>query len=112
MGEDDECWGWDGPLDKDQYSCLRINGDKLLRVRRLVYELYVGDIPDNLYVYSKCWIRECLNFHHMFLDGVGRGRALHDQKRRLLKQQNRKYKPRTTTRKIMDFPEVIVIRTP
>lgn len=57
---DDECWLWEGVLDKDGYGLLRN-----LRAHRVAYELERGPIPPGLDLDHLCRSRACVNPAHL-----------------------------------------------
>lgn len=62
-----ECWEWiGGTVDKDGYGRISIKG-KLIRVNRLSYLVFCGDIPDGLWALHRCDNPGCCNPHHLFL---------------------------------------------
>src|ERR1041384_2334195 len=58
------CWLWTGQ--GPRYGNLRING-KTIKAHRCSYELFVGNIPDKMYVLHRCDIPKCVNPKHLFL---------------------------------------------
>lgn len=60
------CWIWMGAQITDGYGCLSWDGRTQL-AHRVAYELYVGEIPEGMYVLHKCDIPECCNPNHLFL---------------------------------------------
>jgi hypothetical protein len=70
-GEQDECWIWRGALcrTKDMsgmYGQLNVKQHKL-RPSRVSYELFVGQIPQGMFVLHKCDTPPCTNPNHLFL---------------------------------------------
>jgi len=48
------------------YGLINIDG-KMEYAHRMAYELYVGKIPDGLFVLHKCDVRLCCNPEHLFV---------------------------------------------
>jgi len=63
------CWIWQGGTDKDGYGVFTATHEgkkKTCRPHRLAYEMFVGPIPDGLYVLHKCDTPPCCNPDHLF----------------------------------------------
>lgn len=56
-GAPDECWLWQGSLDRDGYANNRAH--------RIAYELTFGPIPPGLVIDHLCRARSCANPHHL-----------------------------------------------
>ena len=61
----DGCWEWTGPNDGKYGRFYR--GGQSNRAHRLSYELFVGEIPDGLWVLHHCDNPPCIRPDHLFL---------------------------------------------
>lgn len=63
----DGCWLWSGPVNKQGYGFIGIEGNHNQGVHRVAYLLEVGPIGDGLCVCHKCDVPNCVNPQHLFL---------------------------------------------
>ncbi len=61
-----DCWLWIAGTSPRGYGRFKVDG-KLEQAHRVSYELYVGPIPDGLWVLHRCDIYSCVNPEHLFL---------------------------------------------
>jgi hypothetical protein len=62
------CHEWQGAIASDGYGVLYDFRDKQTRrAHRLAYELFVGEIKNNLYVCHSCNNKKCINPNHLYL---------------------------------------------
>lgn len=61
---DTHCWLWRGLRNRDGYGVVRIDyRPKMLH--RVMYEHFLGDIPDGLFIDHLCRVRHCINPGHL-----------------------------------------------
>ncbi len=56
------CWEWIQGKKNNNYGCYNDN-----QAHRIFYELYVGSIPNDMYICHKCDITYCVNPDHLFV---------------------------------------------
>lgn len=61
---DDECWEWRGGCDDKGYGKIRSNG-KMRKVHVVMWELFVGLVPEGLELDHLCRVRRCCNPRHL-----------------------------------------------
>lgn len=66
QGAPDECWLWQGQLDKDGYGVFRADPKKpSMRAHRFAYELKHGPIPPEFFGRHTCNTTACCNWAHV-----------------------------------------------
>ena len=62
----EECWLWTASKYPAGYGQIRVGGN-MQGAHRVSYELYIGPIPEGLFVLHRCDVRPCVNHGHLFL---------------------------------------------
>lgn len=66
IGKKNECWEWEGSLDKDGRGTFKFNGHSYPQ-GRFAWLMYRGPIPSGLFVCHHCDNPSCCNPQHLFL---------------------------------------------
>jgi hypothetical protein len=81
------CWIWLAATYPEGYGMIRNSNQVPSRAHRVSWEIYKGEIPENMCVLHRCDTPLCVNPHHLFL-GVAK-----DNVQDMIKK-HRKYSPR------------------
>lgn len=60
------CWLWTGSVNPDGYGNFSYKGWSQ-KAHRIAYELFVGAVPDGLFVCHRCDVPGCVNPNHLFI---------------------------------------------
>jgi hypothetical protein len=79
VGEPDDCWRFQGATNEGGYGHFSVNGREV-RAHRIVYQDFIGPIPDGKEIDHRCRNRACCNPKHLRLvtnkqNGENRGSA-------------------------------------
>jgi len=91
-----DCWIWTGNKSKNGYGRFAFDNRNAL-AHRVSYALYVGRIPDGMFVCHSCDVKACVNPEHLWLgtnsdnqkDSVAKG--LHHETRKTHCPQGHEY---------------------
>jgi hypothetical protein len=78
------CWIWYGARNSSGYGVMKPmgRGDVDRRVHRLVYEIFVGPIPDGAVFHHTCGVKACVNPGHLVLMSTAEHIRLHQSWRK------------------------------
>lgn len=97
------CWPWTGTLSNKGYGFIR-RDKKTYPVHRKAYELFFGDIDNNLFVCHKCDNRICCNPFHLHLG------TAHDNSREMVQRKRTNKKSLYNATKKLSLTQVEEIR--
>ena len=60
------CWLWTAATRKNGYGQFNFEG-RIQKAHRVSYQLFVGEIPEDMHVLHKCDVRRCVRPDHLFL---------------------------------------------
>jgi hypothetical protein len=63
----DGCWIWHGSLNASEYGTFSTARSYSQHAHRVSYRLFIGAIPDGLFVCHDCDVRYCVRPEHLFL---------------------------------------------
>lgn len=63
---EDGCWLWQGPLSPDGYAKFRpVTREPMQKVHRWAYQMFIGEIPEDLELDHLCRHPHCANPNHL-----------------------------------------------
>lgn len=100
------CWLWQSGLTHNGYA-RGCKGGR--RVHRVMYELFVAQIPKGMFVLHKCDVRHCVNPNHLFVgtakdntqDMIAKGRARNNPPKGKYHYLYGRNQPASTKRKLV-----------
>lgn len=57
--DENGCWLWTGPVTRDGYGMIGVEGNRSRGIHRVAYEHFVGPIPIGLQIDHLCRVRHC-----------------------------------------------------
>jgi hypothetical protein len=60
------CWEWKAWKSPTGYGIFPMPGNKRIKAHRYSYEMFIGPIPDGMFVLHKCDVRSCCRPDHLF----------------------------------------------
>lgn len=68
--DENDCWIWQGQVDRKGYGRRTFTENKKKRkllAHRISYKIFVGEIPDGLFILHQCDVPRCINPQHLHL---------------------------------------------
>lgn len=75
----DDCWYFAGTIDGQGYGRIKTTRERSAEAHRVLYEIWVSEVPEGLVLDHLCRIRHCVNPAHLepvtIKENILRGRA-------------------------------------